>query len=274
MAGDWIKFELATLDKPEVCQIADDANLDSDAVVGKLLRVWGWFDQQTSEGNAPSVSKRLLDRLVGVTGFCDLMRKVGWMVEADGVISIPNFERHNGKTAKNRLLTAKRVANHKAANGKGNARSVSDALPKEDVEKKEIQEQKNPPAPKGAEAVATVELELDAQEPTDDLFNRFWDKYPRKTDKTKAKAKWAKLKVTQALFDQIMRGLAAQCMSAGWLKDDGQFIPHPTTWLHNKRWEDEVRPANVHQLRSRHHGFEDRDYTQGLTDRGDGTYDF
>lgn len=135
MAGDWIKFELTTLDKPEVCQIADAADIDPDAAVGKLMRVWGWFDQQTEKGNAPSVSKKLLDRMVGVTGFCDHMKSVGWMEEADGVISLPHFDRHNGKTAKNRLLTAKRVANHKSANAKGNASTVSDALPKEDVEK-------------------------------------------------------------------------------------------------------------------------------------------
>lgn len=135
MAGDWIKFELTTLDKPEVCQIADLADIDLDAVIGKLMRVWGWFDQQTEKGNAPSVSKKLLDRLVGVVGFCEHMKSVGWMVEAEGAISLPHFERHNGKTAKNRLLTAKRVANHKATNAKANAAIVSDALPKEDVEK-------------------------------------------------------------------------------------------------------------------------------------------
>ena len=135
MAGDWIKFELTTLDKPEVCQIADLADIDPDAVVGKLMRVWGWFDQQTENGNAPSVSKKLLDRLVGVIGFCEHMKSVAWMIEAEGIISLPHFDRHNGKTAKNRLLTAKRVANHKASNGKSNAASVSGALPKEEKEK-------------------------------------------------------------------------------------------------------------------------------------------
>lgn len=134
MAGDWIKFELTTLDKPEVCQIADLADIDPDTVVGKLMRVWGWFDQQTENGNAPSVSKKLLDRLVGVIGFCEHMKSVAWMIEAEGVISLPHFERHNGKTAKNRLLTAKRVANHKASNGKSNAANVSGALPKEEKE--------------------------------------------------------------------------------------------------------------------------------------------
>lgn len=264
MAGDWIKFELATLDKPEVCQLADLANIDMDAVVGKLLRVWGWFDQHTESGNAPSVSKRLLDRLVGVTGFCDHMKSVGWMFEEEGVISLPRFERHNGKTAKNRLLTAKRVANHKAANakgnGEGNATSVSDALPKEDVEKSKKKEQEPPLPPKG-DAV--------------DLFDQFWSAYPNKTCKAKAHAKWDKLKVTPDLFAQIMTGLRRQCESLAWTKDNGQFVPHPTTWLNGERWNDEVRnTGNVHHLPSRHHGFAERDYTVGLFEREDGTHGF
>lgn len=143
MAGDWIKFELTTLDKPEVCQIADLADIDPDAVVGKLMRVWGWFDQQTEKGNAPSVSKKLLDRLVGVAGFCEHMKSVAWMIESEGVISLPHFDRHNGKTAKNRLLTAKRVASHKAGNAKGNARIVTSALPKEDVDVEKKGDQHN-----------------------------------------------------------------------------------------------------------------------------------
>lgn len=146
MAGDWIKFELATMDKPEVCQIADLADIDQDAVVGKLLRVWSWFDQQTEKGNAPSVSKKLLDRSVGVTGFCEYMKSVGWMSEAEGMISLPHFERHNGKTGKNRALTAKRVASHKI---KGNAANVTSALPKEE---KRREDQHNTQAPGNSSA--------------------------------------------------------------------------------------------------------------------------
>lgn len=165
MAGDWIKFELITLDKPEVCQLADLAGIDPDAVVGKLLRVWGWFDQHTEDGNAPSVSKKLLDRLVGVSGFCEFMIQVGWMIEAlvleESLISLPNFDRHNGKTAKKRLLTAKRVASHKATtekgNAKGNASSVSGALPKEDVEKNK--EQHNTHSAPDADAPSEMTLD-------------------------------------------------------------------------------------------------------------------
>jgi hypothetical protein len=115
MAGDWIKFELSTSDKPEVWAIAQACGIDPDAVVGKLLRVWGWFDQQTENGNAPSVSKSLLDRMVGVTGFCDMVINAGWLADDGAVLSVVNFDRHNGKTAKNRALTAKRVSKHRNA---------------------------------------------------------------------------------------------------------------------------------------------------------------
>ena len=69
MAGDWIKCEISTPDKPEIWEIAEAANIDPDAVFGKLFRVWAWFDQHTEKGNAPSVTKKLIDRSVGVTGF-------------------------------------------------------------------------------------------------------------------------------------------------------------------------------------------------------------
>lgn len=111
-----------------------------------------------------------------------------------------------------------------------------------------------------------------------DLFDRFWALYPNKKNKANARKAWAKLKVTDDLFNQIIAGLARYCASPDWTKDGGQFIPHPTTWLNGKRWEDEVAlPAsNVHRFpgNSRHSGFDDRDYTKGLTQREDGTYAF
>lgn len=57
MAGDWIKFETTTPDKPEVDRIATVLDVDPDAVVGKLIRFWIWADQQALDGNAVSVTK-------------------------------------------------------------------------------------------------------------------------------------------------------------------------------------------------------------------------
>lgn len=114
MADSWIKFDSATPEKPEVWAIAEDIGIDPDAVVGKLLRIWIWFDQQTLMGDAPSVTKKLLDRAVGVPGFCDAVIRAGWMIEENGNLMCSNFDRHNGKTAKKRALTAKRNAEWRA----------------------------------------------------------------------------------------------------------------------------------------------------------------
>lgn len=150
MAGDWLKFEKSTSDKPEVWAIADQLGIDPDAVVGKLLRVWAWFDEQSEEGNAPSVSKMLLDRRVGVTGFCDSMVSCGWMIDDGKEVTLPNFDRHNGKTAKNRSLTAKRVAKHKQkSNDEGNDDSVTNALPREEKRREEKNKDTPPKSPKG-----------------------------------------------------------------------------------------------------------------------------
>lgn len=143
MAGDWIKFEIATPDKPEVWQIAESLSIDPDAVVGKLLRVWSWFDQQTENGNAPSVSKLLLDRLVGVSGFCKVVIESGWMIDDGKVLTLPHFDRHNGKTAKNRALTAKRVAQHKAkGNDTANDPVTQTPLPKEEKRREDNKKDK------------------------------------------------------------------------------------------------------------------------------------
>lgn len=137
MAGDWMKIEANTPEKEEVLAITAKMGWDdADITVGKLFRLWRWFDQHTVNGNARTVTTALLDRIVGVTGFCESVKEVGWLiVDGDGV-TLPKFDRHNGNTAKNRALTAKRVAKHKAeSNAKGNDDSVSEALPREEKSK-------------------------------------------------------------------------------------------------------------------------------------------
>lgn len=133
MAGDWLKFEKATPDKPEVFAIAAKLDMDPDAVVGKLIRIWSWFDTHTMDGNGRSVTPSLLDRISGVTGFVAAMAAVGWVVIDNDGVSLPNFHRHTGETAKGRALTAKRVAAHKEkGNAKGNASIVTAPLPREE----------------------------------------------------------------------------------------------------------------------------------------------
>lgn len=122
MAFAWIKIEDSTPDKPEVWKMAERLAIDADAVLGKLVRIWIWADQQTLDGNAASVTRALLDRCAGVTGFADAMIAVGWLKATEDGVSFLHFERHNGETAKKRALTRRRVERHRS----GNADSVTE----------------------------------------------------------------------------------------------------------------------------------------------------
>lgn len=136
MAGDWIKMERGTPEKPEVLAITVRMGWDDpDLTVGKLFKLWCWFDQHTTDGNAVGVSPALLDRYLSAQGFINAVALSGWVVINDDGLSLPNFDKHNGASAKKRGLTAKRVANHKT-NAETNAESVSETLGERYLEKR------------------------------------------------------------------------------------------------------------------------------------------
>jgi len=74
----------------------------------------------------------------------------------------------------------------------------------------------------------------------DSGFDRFWEAYPRKQKKKPAQEIWEKLSPDQELFQEIMSALEKQKQLEAWTKDSGKYIPHPTTWLNNAQWEDQV----------------------------------
>lgn len=137
MAGDWIKIEHATPDKPEVYQMATILGLDPDHVVGSLIRIWLWADQQLHDGNARGVTKMALDRKASVTGIADALIQVGWLEEDEHGLRFVNFERHNGKSGKKRALNNRRVTDHRekekrTGNAECNAPSVTSACTREE----------------------------------------------------------------------------------------------------------------------------------------------
>lgn len=74
-------------------------------------------------------------------------------------------------------------------------------------------------------------------------FQRFWDAYPRKVNKPGALRAFAKIDPDEALLEKMLSAIAKQKASAQWLEGNGQYIPHPATWLNGQRWEDEVQAA-------------------------------
>lgn len=71
-------------------------------------------------------------------------------------------------------------------------------------------------------------------------FEDFWKVYPNKVKKGAAKTAWRAGKL-DGIADRIIDDVNKRC-DTEWTGDGAQFVPHPTTYLHQRRWEDETPP--------------------------------
>jgi hypothetical protein len=77
-----------------------------------------------------------------------------------------------------------------------------------------------------------------ASSPPPPAFAAFWSLYPRKTGKGDAERKWNALSAAQrqAAMDAIPNHVAHWRQT----RIETRFIPHPATWLHHHRWDDDL----------------------------------
>ena len=115
----WIKIETTTPDKPEVIAISTHLKLDPDCVVGKLVRLWAWADQNAISNESLPITEDWIDRFVRCRKFAKILRKVGWLSGPDGALCFPRFERHNGYSAKARASEQRKKASQRVRDTEG-----------------------------------------------------------------------------------------------------------------------------------------------------------
>ena len=75
-------------------------------------------------------------------------------------------------------------------------------------------------------------------------FVSFWEKYPpqRKVGKKAAWKAWerARRAADWPGLEAILASLERSKQSAQWREQNGRFVPNPTTWLNQGRWDDEL----------------------------------
>lgn len=86
---------------------------------------------------------------------------------------------------------------------------------------------------------------ISPQGESEQIFERFWAKYPKKKGKEAARRAWRKLKPSLALCRVMSAALERDARGADWQRDGGRYIPYPATWLNGRRWEDEEQVAGV-----------------------------
>jgi len=76
-------------------------------------------------------------------------------------------------------------------------------------------------------------------------FLSFWNAYPRRVGKGAAWRAWQRERPDLA---QVLGALAWQTRSAEWCREGGTYVPHPTTYINHRRWEDEPKkpPSPMH----------------------------
>ena len=131
----------------------------------------------------------------------------------------------------------------KVANGSRGGRPVMNREPEEtetNRNKPKITEN-NQTETEESEIRKKEERRKKKEEKRDIYFDRFWESYPRKEAKQTAKKAFEKLNPDEALLQTMLEAIERFKGSAQWLEENGRFIPHPATWINQRRWEDEVK---------------------------------
>lgn len=99
-----------------------------------------------------------------------------------------------------------------------------------------------------------------------DGFALFWQEYPRKAAKAAALKAWQKLNPSPDLVERILAHVRDHKRSPDWIKDGGQFVPYPATFLNGQRWEDDIPPDTGPGMA--YHGYQERTAHKTLEDTG------
>ena len=160
--------------------------------------------------------------------------------------------------ARQLIETRKRVAaSGAAARWKPDASSMPEASGKQCLGnaiqsqiKTQNQKTEEPPNPQGGTGVGSTPPQAETltskkrqrskspDGPPPEGFAEFWAAYPAKADKKAAVRAFTRLAPSPELLAVILAAVARQRAWPKWLKDGGQFVPNPATWLNGSRWED------------------------------------
>lgn len=97
--------------------------------------------------------------------------------------------------------------------------------------------------------IDNIYVQNEVQKPDwEDKFEQFWKLYPKKQNKKKVQLWFKNKKPNDALFDTIIKKLKNFIDTVDWQKENGKYIPMPTTWLNGERWNDEIKSGSSNNI--------------------------
>ena len=241
----WVKLDTGIFRNPKVVTVSADA---------KLLYVAGicYAGDNLTDGLIPAHALPILGAESAIRNVkrptAELVNAGLWIAR-DGVYEVHDYLDHNsrsGDVQAKRDAARDRMQRNRSQNVRANKmRSSQEVRPtKEDrSKKKEI----TPSSPPSGDDLPPNVVRVDA--PRTDAHERrwecFWAAYPKHVGTGAARKVFDRIKPDDALTDSMVAAIEAAKQSEQWRRDNGQFIPHPSTWLNQRRWEDETGAATT-----------------------------
>lgn len=225
MAGDWLKMRRDLQRHPKVVRMASALDADRFGVIGGLHAVWGVFDEHSEDGTLEGYTPKAMDDAIGWPGFSAAMLSVHWLSfqEHEG-LAVPEFDEHNGQSAKRRATETKR----KRLEREAEERAQEDRTPSaSDADKKRPREEKNSSS---KEEEKTARKRASPVARPDDVTEQTWDDWLqlRKTKRAPvsetvlsgARGEADKAGMPLERFLQIWCRRGSQGLEASWLRAD------------------------------------------------------
>jgi hypothetical protein len=113
MAGDWIKFRKTLLKDGRVRIVSRTCHASTVTVVGALVTLWCLADDHADEnGELHGYTKDDINTEVGLEGFCESLPD-DWIDINGEWVKLPDYQEHNGATAKKRAQDQQRQKRHR-----------------------------------------------------------------------------------------------------------------------------------------------------------------
>lgn len=275
MAGDWIKMRTALANDPAVIAIALDLDKSEFEVVGMLHHLWSWADSQSQDGHIKRVTEKWIDRYVHHAGFAKSMVGAGWLVIEEVGITFPNFERHNGESAKKRAEAAERQRISRENKKLGivtdsSQDSCDKSVTREEKRREDQKPLKAVPAKKQKESSGLVTLEQLVEMGCDHDHARDWLQVRKKKKSDLTPTAWkgvereaAKAGISVAMAVQISaeRGWIGFKSDWDWGSNDRQTNGQ-RSGAGRPSLVDRVREANAHLLVDEPPPIDERDWPE------------
>lgn len=123
---------------------------------------------------------------------------------------------------------------HEISSGRGIGDGDMMVLDTSSRECKRVPQKEKRPASTAGDSYARQQDTSKTLDPLRELqFERFWQAYPKKSNKTETKRKFMQLEVDP---EYVIKAIEQARYTRGWLIENGRYIPNPVNWL-DGAWE-------------------------------------